>query len=101
MNLMNLQALLTPLLLTLMPALPVFLLLTARLTRPDLFFSITVEPLLRQSDAGRAILSQFSRTVILCSMLGLALTLSGIFAGLMPAPGVALMLGGRRWSSRG
>ncbi len=94
MNWMNLQTLLTPLLLTLMPTLPVFHLLTPRLTRPDLFFSITVEPSLRQSDAGQAILRQFSRVVIIFSLIGLALTLSGVFAVSMPALGVALMLGG-------
>jgi uncharacterized membrane protein len=94
MNLMNLQALLTLLLLPLMLVLPGAVLLTPRLTRPDIFFSITVEPSLRRSDTGRAIVRQFSWAVLLSSLFGLALTLSGVFAGLTPALAVALILGG-------
>jgi uncharacterized membrane protein len=91
---MNWMTLLMPLLLTLMVALPGSLLLTARLTRPDIFFAITVDPSLRGSAAGRAILRQFTRAVIGFSVVGLALTLPGIFAGFMPAFAVALMLAG-------
>jgi uncharacterized membrane protein len=94
MNWMNLQTLLTAPLLLLMVVLPGSVLLTARLTRPELFFSITVEMSLRRSDAGRAILRQFSRAVIIVTLIGLALTLPGMFAGLTPALGVALMLVG-------
>ena len=71
-----------------------FALLTARLTRPDIFFSITVEPSLRKSAASQAILRQFSQTIILFTLIGLALTLSGGFAGLMPVLGVGLILVG-------
>ena len=41
----------------------------------------TVEPSLRPSDAGRAILRQFSCAVFLSCLFGLALTLAGAFAG--------------------
>jgi uncharacterized membrane protein len=94
MNWKILQIVVTPPLLLVMWIVPGFAVLTARRTRPDLFFSITVEPSLRQSDAGRAILRQFSRTVIFSSLIGLALTLPGVFAGLTPALGLALILGG-------
>ncbi len=94
MNWMNLQTLLTPSLLLPMLVLPGFTLLTPRLTRPDIFFSITVQPSLRPSDAGQAILRQFRYAVILTSLFGLALALSGVFAGLTPALAVALILGG-------
>jgi uncharacterized membrane protein len=94
MNWMNLQTLLTPPLLLLMLVWPGFALLTPRLTRPDIFFSITVQPSLRPSDAGRAILRQFRYAVILTSLFGLALALSGVLAGLTPALAVALILGG-------
>ena len=73
MNWMNLQALLPLLLLPLMLVLPGAVLLTPRLTRPDIFFSFTVEPSLRRSDTGRAILRQFSWAVLLSSLFGLAL----------------------------
>jgi hypothetical protein len=53
--------------------LPGAVLLTPRLTRPDIFFSFTVEPSLRRSDTGRAILRQFSWAVLLSSLFGLAL----------------------------
>jgi uncharacterized membrane protein len=77
-----------------MLVLPGSVLLTARLTRPDLFFSITVEPSLRGSAAGQAILRQFGRAIIFSSLIGLALTLVGVFAGFRPGLGVALMLVG-------
>jgi uncharacterized membrane protein len=92
MNWMNLQTLLTALMLPAMAIFPGVALLTARRTRPDLFFSITVEPSLRDSGTGRATLRQFSRTVILFSLIGLAATVSGGFAGLTPALGVALIM---------
>ncbi len=94
MNWMTLQTLLGPMLLALMVALPASLLLTARLTRPDIFFSITVEPSLRPSAAGQAILRRFSRAVILFSLIGLALTLTGVFAGFVPVLGLGLILSG-------
>lgn len=74
MNWMNPQMLLGGPLLLVMAIFPGIALLTPRRTRPDLFFSITVEPSLRESDTGRAILRQFSRKVILFSLLGLAAT---------------------------
>ncbi len=43
---------------------------------------------------GKSILHQFSRTVIFSSLIGLALTLPGAFAGFMPELGVGLMLAG-------
>ena len=94
MNWMNLQTLLTTLMLPAMAIFPGVALLTARRTRPDLFFSITVEPSLRESDAGHATLRQFSRTVVLFSLIGLAATVSGGFAGLTLALGVALIMVG-------
>jgi uncharacterized membrane protein len=94
MNWKILQTVLTPLLLLWMLIFPGIALLTARLTRPDIFFSITVEPSLRKSAAGRAILCQFSQMVIFFSLIGLGLILSGAFAGLTPALGVGLILGG-------
>ena len=53
MNWMNLQTLLTALMLPAMAIFPGVALLTARRTRPDLFFSITVEPSLRDSGTGQ------------------------------------------------
>jgi len=94
MNWTNPHMLLNAPLLPVMAIFPGVALLTARRTRPDLFFSITVEPSLRDSDTGRAILRQFSRTVILFSLIGLAATVSGGFAGLTPALGVALIVVG-------
>ena len=77
-----------------MPVFAVVAVLTARLTRPDIFFSITVDPSLRQSERGRAILGLFNRTVIIFSVVGMALTLPGAFAGFGLAIGVALMVAG-------
>jgi uncharacterized membrane protein len=94
MNWLNLQTLLTPQCLLLMLIGPVFALITPRLTRPDLFFSITVAPTLRQSDAGQEILRQFSYLVAVSGILGLALTLSGAFGGFEPFLAVLLILGG-------
>ncbi len=68
--------------------------LTARLTRPDLFFSITVHPSLRESSVGREILGKFTRAVAVFSLVGLALALAGVFARVSPAPGLALLLSG-------
>jgi uncharacterized membrane protein len=94
MNWMNLQTLLAALLLLPMLLLPGAVLLTPRLTRPDIFFSFTVDPSLRPSDTGRAILRQFRYAVLLSTLFGLALTLSGVLAGLTPALAVGLILGG-------
>jgi uncharacterized membrane protein len=91
---MPLQTVLAWILLPLMAILPGVFVLTARLTRPDIFFSFTVEPSLRQSAAGRAILRQFSRMVLFSTLIGLGLTLAGLLCGLAPALGAALMLGG-------
>jgi len=92
MNWMTLQSLIVSFLL--MSVLPATALLTSRRTRPEIFFSFTVDPSLRQSAAGQAILRRFSLTVILSAILGLVLTLSGVFGGLSPRMDVALILVG-------
>jgi uncharacterized membrane protein len=48
-------------------------LFTPRLSRPDLFFAVTVHPSFRQSPDGREILRQYDRAVVLVSLLGLLL----------------------------
>jgi uncharacterized membrane protein len=101
MNWMTLQTVIASVSLPLMALLPGVFVLTARLTRPDIFFSFTVEPTLRQSAAGLAILRQFNRTVILSALAGLALTLSGAVVRFTPALGLALIVGGMAVESAG
>ena len=66
-------------------------LFTPRLTRPDLFFAVTVKPSFRQSPEGREILRRYDRAVVIFALL--ALVLAG-FAGLRsPALAMAGLLG--------
>lgn len=46
-----------------------------RLTRPDLYFAVTVPPDFRDSDEGRAILGRYHIVTLLCSILALAIVL--------------------------
>jgi uncharacterized membrane protein len=46
-------------------------LITPRLTRPDLFFAVTVQPSFRASPTGAAILRQYNRVIIIVALLGL------------------------------
>ena len=63
-------------------------LFTPRVTRPDLFFSITVNPSFRQSADGREILRRYDRTVIIVALLALLLV------GLVRFKMLPLVLGG-------
>src|SRR5208283_2271500 len=42
-----------------------------RLSRPDLFFAVTVNPSFRQSADGRAILRRYDRAVVIAALLAL------------------------------
>jgi hypothetical protein len=68
--------------------------LTARANRPDIFFTITVDPTLRESPEGRKILGAFTRTVLLFSFIGMALALIGAFAGADQTIGLVLLSAG-------
>lgn len=46
-----------------------------RLTRPDLYFSVTVPPDFRDSDEGRAIFGRYRAVTLLCSIVAVALVL--------------------------
>jgi uncharacterized membrane protein len=48
-------------------------LLIPRLTRPDLFFSVTVNPTFRQSPAGREILRRYDRAIFVIALMALLL----------------------------
>ena len=48
-------------------------LFTPRLTRPDLFFAVTVHPSFRQSPEGRNILRRYDRSVVVVAFLALLL----------------------------
>jgi uncharacterized membrane protein len=48
-------------------------LFTPRLTRPDLFFAVTVNPSFRQSPDAREILRRYDRSVVLVALLALVL----------------------------
>jgi len=54
-------------------ALAVAALFTPRLTRPDLFFAVTVNPSFRQSPDGREILRRYDRSVVIVALLALLL----------------------------
>ena len=54
-------------------SLAVAALFTPRLSRPDLFFAVTVNPSFRQSPAGREILRRYDRAVVLVALLALLL----------------------------
>jgi len=47
-----------------------------RLTRPDLYFSVTVPPDFRDSVKGRAILGRYRTVTVLCTIVALALALA-------------------------
>jgi uncharacterized membrane protein len=51
----------------------VILLVSARVSRPDVFFAITVDPSFRQSAAGRAILRRYDRSVVIITLVSFAL----------------------------
>lgn len=53
----------------------VLLLWLPRLTRPDLYFAVTVPPEFRDSAEGRAIFNRYRRVALLCSVVALALVL--------------------------
>jgi uncharacterized membrane protein len=77
-----------PLLLTaLLPwgALAVAALISPRLTRPDLFFAVTVSPTLRQSPDGRRILRRYDAFVILVSVAALSLIALAQFTAFNPS----------------
>ncbi len=69
-------------------------LLTPRVSRPDLFFSVTVDPSWRDSDPGRSILREFNRSVVLYSLLGLVLALIAAFCGLNSVLSSSLLAAG-------
>ncbi len=48
-------------------------LFTPRLSRPDLFFAVTVNPSFRQSPAGREILRRYDRCVVMVALMALLL----------------------------
>lgn len=48
-------------------------LITPRVSRPDLFFAVTVNPSFRQSPAGRGILRRYDRSVIAVALMALLL----------------------------
>jgi uncharacterized membrane protein len=48
-------------------------LMTPRLTRPDLFFAVTVKPSFRSSPEGREILARYDQLVVCATLLGLPL----------------------------
>jgi uncharacterized membrane protein len=52
-------------------AMAVTALITPRLTRPDLFFAVTVKPTFRLSPEGSEILRQYTRIVLIVALMGL------------------------------
>jgi uncharacterized membrane protein len=54
-------------------SLAVAALFTPRLSRPDLFFAVTVNPSFRQSPAGREILRRYDRSVVIVALMGFLL----------------------------
>ena len=53
-------------------------LMTPRLTRPDLFFAITVKPSFRVSPAGTEILRNYDRFILIAALLGLLPLAGGV-----------------------
>lgn len=53
--------------------------LVPRLTRPDLYFAVTVPSAFRDSTEGRAILGRYRIEVVLSSIIGLAIVLSAVW----------------------
>src|ERR1700745_2249440 len=59
-----------------------------RLTRPDLYFAVTVPPGFRDESEGKLILSRYRRNLMLVSIMALILFVAGIVllgAGFAPA----------------
>jgi uncharacterized membrane protein len=54
-------------------SLAVAALFTPRLTRPDLFFAVTVNPSFRQSPSGREILRRYDRSIVVVALLAMLL----------------------------
>lgn len=75
-------------------ALAVAAVLAPRMSRPDIFFSVTVEPSLRDSAEGKRIRRNFNRSVILSSLANLALMVAAIFARQTPAIAYSLLAAG-------
>jgi uncharacterized membrane protein len=72
-------------------ALAVGAVLAPGMSRPELFFSVTVDPSLRHSSEGKGIRRDFNRSVILWSLAGLALMMAAIFARETPAIAYSLI----------
>lgn len=51
--------------------------LLPRLTRPDIYFAVTVKPDFRESEDGRVILAQYRREIVFHSLLAVALVIWG------------------------
>lgn len=72
-------------------ALAVAAVLAPRMSRPDIFFSVTVEPSLRDSAEGKSIRRDFNRSVIPGSLANLGLMVAAIFARQTPAIAYSLL----------
>ncbi len=92
MNWTNAWWILAPPVLILMIVWPGAAVMSARLSRPELFFTITVDAGLRDSAAGRLIQRRFAKSTIAASAAGLALALTGLLAPMPPAFRSALLL---------
>jgi uncharacterized membrane protein len=74
--------------------------LVPRLTRPDIYFAVTVPPDFRDSADGRAILSRYRLELIISSAIALAIVLATIwlprtaYLEIVPLAGVFLQLAG-------
>ncbi len=71
---MNTSILLAAMFSSLMALFAIVSILSSRISRPDLFFSITVNPNFRGSPEGQKILSQFTWSVIPSTALAVAVT---------------------------
>jgi hypothetical protein len=65
--------------------------LTAHTSRPDILFSITVDPRLRDSDEGHGILREYTWSAILASVVALSIALAGFYFGAGTPAGIALV----------
>ncbi|HUI40831.1 MAG TPA: DUF5808 domain-containing protein [Terriglobia bacterium] len=74
----------------------VFLCWLPRLTRPDLYFALTVPPTFRDGDDGRAILGRFRVQVLLYSLAACVLVIAGGWRSsmLLLASGIAVQVAG-------
>ena len=66
--------------------------LMPRLSRPDLFFAITVQPDFRKSRDGREIMRQYSVWVLVSLVLGTFVGMAGIFGGFSSSSQVLLFI---------